>query len=80
MTKRDAGGGAQREGDVMSVTDIRTYEHVKVQLVTIAKFRRPAKPRTCNVHRYHVWIFRNHDPDDWTIPKGMKCQCGCLTE
>lgn len=51
-----------------------------VQVVTIARFRRPADPRNCNIHRYHVWRWTtlpndpNHQPID-----GMKCQCGCLT-
>jgi len=51
-----------------------------VQIITIAKFRRPRTPKTCNIHAYHVWRWQarpddpNQQPIDW-----MKCQCGCLT-
>lgn len=55
----------------------------KIQVITVAKFRRPSKPPTrCNVHRYHVWTWESFEdePDLSTPPKGSKCQCGCLTE
>lgn len=51
-----------------------------VQIVTIAKFRRPAEPKRCNIHAYHVWRWqtRKDDPNQQPLD-GRKCQCGCLT-
>ena len=53
---------------------------VVVQIVTIAKFRRPRTPKNCNIHAYHVWRWqtRSQDPNQQPID-GMKCRCGCLT-
>lgn len=50
-----------------------------VQIVTIARFRRPLNPRRCNVHRYHVWRWKTlaNDPNCQPIG-GMKCECGGL--
>ena len=50
-----------------------------IQIVTIARFRRPSNPRRCNVHRYHVWRWTTlaNDPD-WQPIDGLKCQCGGL--
>jgi hypothetical protein len=37
-----------------------------VQIVTIARFRRPLNPRRCNIHRYHVWRWQTltNDPNE----------------
>lgn len=51
-----------------------------VQVVTIARFRRPKDPRRCNVRAYHVWRWETLEGDPaWQPIDGMKCQCGCLT-
>ena len=47
-----------------------------VQVVTIAKFRRPKNPRRCNMHRYHVWRWRGGP----SAPTGLKCQCGLISD
>lgn len=56
-------------------------KHIRavIQIVTIARFRRPQNPRRCNIHRYHVWRWTTlvNDPNEQPID-GMKCQCGCL--
>jgi hypothetical protein len=51
-----------------------------IQVVTIAKFRKPRAPKNCNIHAYHVWGWwtRPDDPNQQPID-GMNCQCGCLT-
>jgi hypothetical protein len=60
------------------------YEYVLCQLVTIAKFRKPRNPTTCDVKRFHLWRWREglkrEDGGMVRPPKGMKCQCGLLTE
>lgn len=58
----------------------------RAQIVTVAKFRKPRFPKTCNVKAYHVWVW-NH-PDDSSIdaesaihigpPVGQTCECGLL--
>lgn len=58
----------------------KTEWRAVVQIVTIARFRRPANPRRCNVHRYHVWRWKALVNDPNTQPmSGMACECGCLT-
>lgn len=54
-------------------------ERAVVQVITIARFKRPDNPRRCNVHRYHVWRWTTlaNDPN-WQPIDGMKCVCGCL--
>lgn len=53
------------------------------QVITVAKFRRPANPRRCDVHRYHVWVWKSRqliplDELKAHIPNGLKCQCGAI--
>lgn len=58
----------------------------RAQIFTVAKFRRPANPRKCSVHRYHVWVW--DAPDDSSLdaqslihigpPVGQTCQCGLM--
>ena len=64
---------------VVAFTNERQWRAV-VQIVTIARFRRPTNPQRCNVHRYHVWRWKTlaNDPN-WQPLTGMTCQCGCLT-
>lgn len=38
-----------------------------VQIVTIAKFKRPATPKNCNIHAYHVWGWWARPYDPWTF-------------
>lgn len=46
-----------------------------IQIMTIAKVNRRTVPRTCNVHKYHVWRWQGLR----TQPKdGAKCACGGL--
>ena len=65
--------------EAISFSNAREWRTV-VQIVTIARFRRPHDPRTCNVHRYHVWRWQtlandpNYQPFD-----GMPCACKGLT-
>ena len=63
----------------LTFTNEREWRAV-VQIVTIARFRRPQVPRKCNIHRYHVWRWQTlvNDPNYQPID-GMKCQCGGLT-
>lgn len=58
----------------------QTQTRVVVQVVTVARFRRPWNPRRCNVHRYHVWRWKTLATDPNMQPlDGMACQCGGLT-
>lgn len=52
-----------------------------IQIITIARFRRPRDPKRCNVHAYHVWRWETFVDDGPRMQPidGMKCQCGCLT-
>lgn len=51
-----------------------------VQIVTIARFRRPHNPRRCNIRRYHVWRWQTLATDPNRQPlDGVRCQCGGLT-
>ncbi|MDP3720790.1 MAG: hypothetical protein Q8T13_23760 [Acidobacteriota bacterium] len=53
---------------------------VVVQVVTIARFRRPENPKRCNIKCYHVWRWETLESDPNQMPlEGMKCQCGALT-
>lgn len=65
-------------GDVAQFTTEREWRAV-VQVITIARFRRPRNPVNCHVHRYHVWRWQTlaNDPN-WQPIAGLKCQCGCL--
>jgi hypothetical protein len=56
-------------------TEIRAI----AQIITAAKFRRPGNPRTCSVHKFHLWRWKakRDDPSD-APPAGKKCQCGLL--
>lgn len=50
------------------------------QVVTIAPFRKPAAPKRCSLHRYHVWRWQTVESDPNQQPlAGMTCQCGGLT-
>lgn len=66
--------------DPISFSKVSLEWRAVVQIVTIAKFRRPSTPKNCNIHAYHVWRWqtRQDDPNQQPI-NGMKCQCGCLT-
>lgn len=55
---------------------IQIADRCVVQVITIAKFARPANPRRCNFHRYHVWRWRGGPH----APAGLTCQCGCLSD
>lgn len=58
----------------------------RAQIITIARFRKPANPRKCRIHAFHVWVW--DAPDDSSLsneelihlgpPVGQTCQCGCL--
>jgi hypothetical protein len=49
-------------------------ERCIVQVVTIAKFRRPANPRRCSIKLYHVWRWRGGP----VPPPDLPCQCGAI--
>lgn len=50
-----------------------------VQVVTVAKFRRPRNPVKCNVHRFHVWWWDTIVSDQsQQPPTGHLCACGAI--
>lgn len=58
----------------MSVT--RIMDRCVVQVITIARFRRPENPRRCSLKRYHVYRWRGGPK----APPETRCQCGVLDD
>lgn len=65
--------GTPREAPPLSNV-VYIEERTVVQVVTVAKFRRPPNPRRCNARRFHVWRWRGGP----IAPGGLTCQCGLL--